>query len=105
MFEYIKHSTAVHIAKSTFWSCYKGGERHCGTCGTCFERALSKLPHPGIPEHHLCRAIHILSDNPYLARAKSAVLLSVDELMIDIQVKGLLKNNFQDIINLFPAKE
>jgi 7-cyano-7-deazaguanine synthase len=20
------------------WSCYKGGETHCGSCGTCFER-------------------------------------------------------------------
>jgi 7-cyano-7-deazaguanine synthase len=20
------------------WSCYKGGERHCGLCGTCIER-------------------------------------------------------------------
>lgn len=20
------------------WSCYRGGERHCGTCGTCVER-------------------------------------------------------------------
>ena len=20
------------------WSCYKGGERHCGKCGTCVER-------------------------------------------------------------------
>lgn len=20
------------------WSCYEGGERHCGACGTCFER-------------------------------------------------------------------
>jgi 7-cyano-7-deazaguanine synthase len=20
------------------WSCYKGGERHCGLCGTCVER-------------------------------------------------------------------
>jgi 7-cyano-7-deazaguanine synthase len=20
------------------WSCYRGGELHCGTCGTCFER-------------------------------------------------------------------
>ncbi len=23
---------------SKTWSCYKGGERHCGKCGTCFER-------------------------------------------------------------------
>ena len=20
------------------WSCYKGGEHHCGRCGTCIER-------------------------------------------------------------------
>jgi 7-cyano-7-deazaguanine synthase len=20
------------------WSCYKGGEHHCGKCGTCVER-------------------------------------------------------------------
>ena len=23
---------------SLTWSCYKGGEKHCGTCGTCTER-------------------------------------------------------------------
>jgi 7-cyano-7-deazaguanine synthase len=23
---------------ATTWSCYKGGERHCGRCGTCVER-------------------------------------------------------------------
>lgn len=23
---------------SNTWSCYKGGERHCGKCGTCVER-------------------------------------------------------------------
>jgi 7-cyano-7-deazaguanine synthase len=23
---------------SKTWSCYKGGDRHCGTCGTCVER-------------------------------------------------------------------
>lgn len=23
---------------STTWSCYKGGDIHCGTCGTCVER-------------------------------------------------------------------
>ena len=26
------------IDYSGTWSCYKGGERHCGKCGTCIER-------------------------------------------------------------------
>lgn len=32
------------IDYSETWSCYKGGEHHCGTCGTCTERreALQK---------------------------------------------------------------
>ena len=50
---------------------------------------LSKLPHLGIPEHHLCRAIHILGHNSYLPRAKGTVLLSIDQLMIDVQVKAV----------------
>jgi 7-cyano-7-deazaguanine synthase len=32
------------------WSCYKGGEIHCGSCGTCFERReafdLAGVPDP-----------------------------------------------------------
>ncbi|HYU75297.1 MAG TPA: hypothetical protein VEL31_21730 [Ktedonobacteraceae bacterium] len=48
---------------------------------------LSKLPHSGIPEHHLCRIILILGYNSYLARAKGTVLLHVDQLKIDIQIK------------------
>ena len=35
---------------SRTWSCYKGGEIHCGTCGTCVERReaflLAGLPDP-----------------------------------------------------------
>lgn len=26
------------IDYSETWSCYKGGEKHCGKCGTCIER-------------------------------------------------------------------
>ncbi|MBQ8022569.1 MAG: 7-cyano-7-deazaguanine synthase, partial [Bacteroidales bacterium] len=26
------------IDYSRTWSCYKGGEKHCGRCGTCTER-------------------------------------------------------------------
>jgi len=36
------------------WSCYKGGDLHCGKCGTCVERieafALAGLPDPTIYE-------------------------------------------------------
>ena len=29
---------ALGIDYARTWSCYKGGERHCGRCGTCTER-------------------------------------------------------------------
>lgn len=41
------HSTKTDIARTAAqigapvalsWSCYKGGDKHCGTCGTCTER-------------------------------------------------------------------
>ncbi len=36
------------------WSCYKGGDLHCGKCGTCVERieafALAHIPDPTIYE-------------------------------------------------------
>lgn len=32
------------------WSCYRGGVRHCGTCGTCVERraafVMATVPDP-----------------------------------------------------------
>jgi 7-cyano-7-deazaguanine synthase len=31
------------------WSCYKGGERHCGKCGTCTERREAFLL-AGVPD-------------------------------------------------------
>jgi 7-cyano-7-deazaguanine synthase len=31
------------------WSCYKGGEKHCGKCGTCVERQEA-LAEAGIPD-------------------------------------------------------
>jgi len=53
------HNTKAEIARrghelsvdfSQTWSCYKGGDIHCGTCGTCVERReafeLAVLPDP-----------------------------------------------------------
>ena len=30
------HKLGIDFAQT--WSCYKGGDIHCGTCGTCVER-------------------------------------------------------------------
>ena len=44
------HELGVDFAQT--WSCYKGGDIHCGTCGTCVERReafmLAELPDPTI---------------------------------------------------------
>jgi len=41
-------SMGVDYART--WSCYKGGEQHCGTCGTCVERreafVMAGIPDP-----------------------------------------------------------
>ncbi len=33
-----KKGKQLGIDYSQTWSCYKGGEKHCGKCGTCIER-------------------------------------------------------------------
>ena len=40
---------ALGIDYSKTWSCYKGGEHHCGKCGTCVERREA-LAAAGIPD-------------------------------------------------------
>lgn len=45
---------AIGVDYSHTYSCYKGGEKHCGLCGTCSERkeafALSGVPDPTVYE-------------------------------------------------------
>lgn len=36
-----KRGFQLGIDFSTTWSCYEGGDTHCGTCGTCVERRES----------------------------------------------------------------
>lgn len=33
-----RRGVALGIDYSETWSCYKGGDKHCGKCGTCVER-------------------------------------------------------------------
>lgn len=36
--EIAAYGTRLNVPYDITWSCYKGGEIHCGSCGTCFER-------------------------------------------------------------------
>lgn len=46
----VREGVAYGAPMELTWSCYKGGELHCGTCGTCNERieafALAGVPDP-----------------------------------------------------------
>ena len=49
-----RRGAALGIDYSHTYSCYKGGEKHCGRCGTCTERrqafADAGLPDPTVYE-------------------------------------------------------
>ncbi len=42
-----RHGKALGVDYSETYSCYKGGEKHCGKCGTCSER-IEALREAGI---------------------------------------------------------
>lgn len=52
--EIVTLGSELGVDFSQTWSCYKGGETHCGTCGTCIERreafAIAKVPDPTLYE-------------------------------------------------------
>lgn len=48
--EVVLLGSALQVPYAQTWSCYKGGEKHCGKCGTCIERQeaflLAKVEDP-----------------------------------------------------------
>ncbi|KAB2640154.1 MAG: 7-cyano-7-deazaguanine synthase QueC [Verrucomicrobia bacterium] len=48
----VRRGAALGVDFSHTWSCYKGGEIHCGSCGTCVERReaflLAGVPDPTV---------------------------------------------------------
>jgi len=44
-----RHGAALGVDYAHTYSCYKGGERHCGRCGTCTERRQA-FAEAGIPD-------------------------------------------------------
>jgi 7-cyano-7-deazaguanine synthase in queuosine biosynthesis len=52
------------------WSCYKGGEKHCGKCGTCVERLEAiyeaiRLAKPDFDEEDLRESMAFLDKTEY----------------------------------------
>ena len=45
----VRRGTALGIDYGTTYSCYRGGEQHCGTCGTCRERRQAFID-AGVPD-------------------------------------------------------
>ena len=50
----VRRGAELGVDFAETWSCYKGGDIHCGTCGTCVERReaflLAGLPDPTVYE-------------------------------------------------------
>lgn len=50
----VKEGARLNLNFADTWSCYKGGDLHCGRCGTCVERheafALAKISDPSTYE-------------------------------------------------------
>ena len=44
-----EHGKTLGLNYAETWSCYKGGEKHCGKCGTCVERKEA-LEYAGIED-------------------------------------------------------
>lgn len=47
--EIAARGAAIGVDYALTYSCYKGGAKHCGKCGTCVERKEA-LAHAGIPD-------------------------------------------------------
>jgi 7-cyano-7-deazaguanine synthase len=56
----------LSIDFSETWSCYKGGETHCGVCGTCVERREAFLL-AGVPDPTVYLQTPVLPADPTIA--------------------------------------
>jgi 7-cyano-7-deazaguanine synthase len=58
--EIVMHGHVLEVPFDLTWSCYEGGEFHCGECGTCVERREAfELPHITDPTAYRAGAHHV----------------------------------------------
>lgn len=63
-----RRGQALGVDFARTWSCYRGGEMHCGTCGTCVERREAFL-HAGLEDPTVYRDTAPLPTKPGSAAA------------------------------------
>jgi 7-cyano-7-deazaguanine synthase len=61
--EIARRGAALGVDYAHTWSCYKGGDIHCGKCGTCVERREAFLG-AGVPDPTLYESTEPLPDGP-----------------------------------------
>jgi 7-cyano-7-deazaguanine synthase len=66
----VTEGAALGVDFGRTWSCYKGGEIHCGKCGTCVERREAFLV-AGLPDPTKYASIDPLPAKPARQNAKS----------------------------------
>ena len=59
----VRRGTELDVDFSHTWSCYKGGDLHCGNCGTCVERREAFLL-AGVPDPTVYAATDPLPPKP-----------------------------------------
>ena len=57
--EIVVIGAGIGVPFSLTWSCYKGGDLHCGVCGTCMERKEA-FQLAGVPDPTEYRDVHYL---------------------------------------------
>jgi 7-cyano-7-deazaguanine synthase len=61
--EIVRRGVVLGVDYAHTWSCYKGGEIHCGLCGTCVERREAFL-NAGVPDPTVYESTGALPPKP-----------------------------------------
>ena len=68
-----RRGAALGIDYSHTYSCYKGGEKHCGRCGTCTERRQA-LPMPTSPTPPIMKIKSLILSLSILLSANASIM-------------------------------
>ncbi len=71
--EIVSRGNKLGVEFARTWSCYKGGDIHCGSCGTCIERREAFML-AGVPDPTAYLSTDPLPPKPRKSQAASSIL-------------------------------